>query len=420
MTRASTSAIRALEHRWGRFTVYGGSEVESRARSVATEVASTVSDLVPPDNVRALVLLGGYGRGEGGVEISTDGERLHNNFDVLLIHRAGGRLSPAQSERLRAGLDLVESRQQIGIDFAQQSDSYLQRAPAHVMWYDMRHGHKTLLGDPAFVPGLTRFGLESIPAGDVRNLLVNRAALLLLNDFIRQRSTDPRQTRRTLVKHTAKAIIGFGDALLFFHGRYHWSYRVKQERMRELSASPERFRELYDRAASFRLRPRYDDALLGDPDFWLDGLLGTLEPIHRSCEARRLGLTDLEWSDYPRAAVWRELTDDLLVPRRVAAKLINLVTGTSMRSASRGWPSPLAVRAVGLRGLLPVLLPASLYPEARVAFGRLAADVLGTATDETAELRDAFLGCWRDTFDPNLDLALKRLEIDPATLERSA
>jgi hypothetical protein len=66
------------------------------------------------------------------------------------------------------------------------------------------------------------------------------------------------------------------------------------------------------------------------------------------------------------------------------------------------------------------LLPASLYPEARVAFGRLAADVLGTATDETAELRDAFLGCWRDTFDPNLDLALKRLEIDPATLERSA
>lgn len=403
---------------WGRFTVHGGDELERTAASLATSIRDAVSRHVPERTIRSLVLLGGYGRGEGGVEVTDRKHLLHNNFDILLVHPTRSAPPVERMRALRGALDELEDAFGVGIDVACQSERHLKWAPSLVMWYDMRHGHKTLLGDAGFVPGLTRFRADRIPEYDVRNLLINRAALLVLNHFLLDHVPDEGAIRRTVLKHTAKAIIGYGDALLHLHGRYHWSYRTKQERMRDLKDVPLPFRALYEEAAKFRLRPRYDDTSPGSLREWLRDLTETLEPVHLSYESTRLAAPDLQWSGYPDIAARRELKGDLHVVRRTASKLKNLVRPPGAVRGRR-LPCGIAGRALGVRGLLPLMLPAVLYPRAREALGPVISNAFGLGATDGRELRRAFLRHWRDHADPNLDLSLRRVGLDPRILEPS-
>src|SRR5690606_3500364 len=119
--------------------------------------------------------------------------------------------------------------------------------PCLVMWFDMRFGHKVLLGDPSFARGLDRFRLSRIEPADVRNLLVNRGTLLVINDLLFDGpGGNDEAARRTALKHAMKAVIGYGDALLYFLGEYDHSYVEKQRRMRIRRDVPAAFRDLYD------------------------------------------------------------------------------------------------------------------------------------------------------------------------------
>jgi hypothetical protein len=215
-----------------RFTARGGPAIEAEARQVAVGIAATARRVVPTDALRALVLLGGYGRGEGGVEHRNGREYLHNNLDLLLILEPGAQRESAQIKAaLEQALAPIATGAGVGIDLGTITTTQLRRAPCLVMWYDMRHGHKTLLGDRKFVPSLNRFRIDRILPSDVRNLLVNRGTLLALNDvLLDENPTDP-AVRRAVVRHAVKAIIGYGDALLYTRGAYHWSYLEKQRRM---------------------------------------------------------------------------------------------------------------------------------------------------------------------------------------------
>ena len=407
-----------LDRSWGRFTALGGPAIERTAATAAARVRDVVRQAVSPSEYRALVLIGGYGRGEGGVLSTPQGERLHNNMDLLLILRGRhARLKEHTMARLRAGMDDVEKAFEIGVDFTTQSESHLRRAPCLVMWYDMRCGHKTLAGDPDMVPGMSHFRRAAILPSDVRNLLVNRAALLLLNDFILDCHDGSELQRRAMVKHVAKAIVGYGDAVLFFSGLYHWSYLEKRRRMRGLSTVSAQFRRLYDQASAFRLAPDYEALHVRNPRSWMQDLERAMEPVHLSCERARLGLPDLDWHDYGRVALRHALLEAPFEPRRTARKLRHLLSpaptaGSSLHGRSGGLIDRTASRAADMRELAAVALPAVLYPRARAAAATQAGEILGARSREPRELRRAFLRTWRTAADPNLDLALERLGIE--------
>ena len=89
---------------WGRFTLLGGSAVEALLADIVHEVADAFAARLRPDQYRALVLIGGYGRGEGGIEIRDGGEHPHNNLDFLLVARHAPGTDPAL---LKADLDAI-------------------------------------------------------------------------------------------------------------------------------------------------------------------------------------------------------------------------------------------------------------------------------------------------------------------------
>lgn len=391
-----------------RYTLRGGAEVEARIAATLCEIRDIASGVAAPGELRALALIGGYGRGEGGVVRTPAGERAHNNLDLLLIMRGDDRgRREALRSRLSEAVAPVAARDAIGIDVGATSDTVLARSPALVMWHDMRFGHRTILGDADYLPSLARFTPEAIPDWDIRNLLVNRGTLLVINDLLLEGGRRRDADLRPIVRHAVKAIIGYGDALLHAEGQYHWSYAEKQRRMRACAAAPESFRRAYDEASEFRFEPDYERFAGRDLANWLAEVRQELAPIHLRCESRRLGQPGLTWGAYLDAALAtqvREAAGSVRGAARAARSLLRSRPARGLSPAAQaGW------LLGGMRGALPCVYPAVCYPFVDAGYRERAAGLLGAA-DATAEsLRRAYLGHWQTHGDINLGAALERL-----------
>ena len=402
-------------NRFGRFTARGGQEIEARLLDVVRHGGEIARASLPEGSWRALVLMGGYGRGEGGVEVIDGVERPHNNLDFLLI-TTGRWVSDTESLRrdLNEALRPLAEEAGIGIDAGAISDRALERAPCRVMWYDVRFGHQTILGDPAWLPSLSRFTAERVLASDIRDLVVNRGTLLVINDAVVALEHPPAGVWKALVRHSVKAILGYGDALLYWRGVYHWSYAERQRRMaarRDVGAA---FRTLYDWAMEFRFRPDYGGWEGRDLPAWLDEVRQAVEPVHLQVEGRRCGVEGLTWGQYPRAALGRGLRDGLSHPREAARRVKALlnnrgrfftqgVGGTAVRSALR-----IQLTLTPARDLLGIVFPVIAYDLDEPGFRALARAAVQGPEDPNG-LRLAFLRAWGVHGDPNFAAAARKL-----------
>jgi hypothetical protein len=357
--------------------------------------------------------------------VRDDVELPHNNLDFLLLLRRG---DPArEKERLDPLLQEIARAHGLGVDLGVLRAESLARSPCLVMWYDMRHGHKTIVGDDRFVPSLSQFVVDRIVPSDVRNLLTNRGTLLVINELLLEKPALSEDEKKLLVKHAVKAIIGYGDALLFFLGAYHWSYAEKQRRMRHRGGVDEAFRALYDEALGFRFRPSYARYLGRDLPGWTAELSAQLSRVHREVESRRLGAPVRDWSGYLEAALARAVVEDLPSPRAVAKKFRNTVSrwgdAGSARDIMCGAPcvpglslgARVGMRFAGPKGTLPLALPAVLYRDVPSAVRAQVGGMLGARSSDPRALRRRYLLRWSRLGDPNFASVARRhdIHLDP-------
>lgn len=381
-----------------RYTARGGVAAERRITEALEAATAALERALPQDAMRSVVLLGGYGRGEGGVITVAGEERPHNNFDLLVITR-GSTPPESLSKLATTALTSVEATFDIDIDVGAIAEKSLRRAPCMVMWYDMRFGHRTLLGDRDFVPSLEQMSLERVLPWDVRNLMVNRGTLLLINQLLIARGNLTESDSRAVVKHMMKAIIGYGDALLFSRGAYHWSYEEKGRRMRARTDIAPAFQTLYDEAIEFRFRPDYAAYASRDLDAWHEDVLPHVATAHLECEQQRLNTASLSWASYANVA----FPDDLLhrdTGLRAVKKAREFVR---TKSVPRGLSAPAYVgyRAAGAAGRLPILFPLVMYGDVSDDALDLARVALGAYGNDPFEVKRAYLREWMRHGDPN-------------------
>jgi len=388
------------EHEFGRFTVRGGPQVEADITAAMVLVRERCRAAFAEFPIEAVLMLGGYGRGEGGV-VTVDGrERPHNNFDFLVVTRSLGRATAfALHARARATFDTLAGECDLLIDYAVTTDRKLALSPCLVMWYDMRFGHKVILGPADYMARFTHFTAENVLPADVTALLVNRGTLFAINRLLlRQKPMTDRADRRLFVKHMMKALIGYGDALLYFLGDYHWSYVEKGRRMHQRTDVPADVKAWYLEALDFRFAPRYEDFEDRDPARWLDETLAGCELVHLACERARLGLPGLEWGDYQQALYGAALHDHGGSLRGVARMVRNGLALPACPVSAFGWRERLGYRAAGPRGVLLASFPAVVYPGAARAMGVTAALLL---RDRGDDLLVPFLRWWSRAGDTN-------------------
>lgn len=221
-----------------RFTLDGDDGLERHLALNCEKILIEVQQIVPPYKLEALVLGGGYGRGEGGVLRTDTGDRPYNDLEFY-VFLSGNRF---WNERTFRGA-LAEMGERLSpeaglhVEFKVDSLGRLRRGPVTMFSYDLASGHRKLTGITSpFVGCKHHLDAGNIPPWEATRLLLNRCSGLL---FAREklRSEDFTADDADFVqRNIAKAQLAFGDALLTVHGQYHWSCQERHHRLMQLKA----------------------------------------------------------------------------------------------------------------------------------------------------------------------------------------
>jgi rhamnosyltransferase len=246
-----------------RFTVDGSDALENQLAQLCEKVRVEVRALVPSKKLEALVLGGGYGRGQGGVLKTPAGDAPYNDLEFYVFTR-GNRLLNEHSlqEPLRKLGEYLSPAAGLHIEFKVDSLARLRRSPVTMFSYDLVSGHRLLLGDKNIFAGCQRhLDPAKIPLAEATRLLFNRCTGLLLAREILQKHQLTGEDADFIGRNLAKAQLALGDAVLAATGEYHWNCLERRKALKELATdvSPLRLPELqrHHRAGvDFKLRPR--------------------------------------------------------------------------------------------------------------------------------------------------------------------
>ncbi|MGN6554748.1 MAG: hypothetical protein ACTHLW_13650 [Verrucomicrobiota bacterium] len=221
-----------------RFTLDGSRDLEQRLQVLCDEILIRVRSLIPNGRLEALVLGGGYGRGQGGVLKTARGDQPYNDLEFYVFTR-GNRVW--NERRLRPPLnalgEALSPEAGLHVEFKVDSLARLARSPTTMFSYDLVSGHRVLHGGDAILAGCEHhLDASAIPLAEATRLLFNRCTgLLLAKELLRQSAPNVEQSD-FIGRNLAKAQLALGDVVLVAAGQYHWSCVERHERLKQLLA----------------------------------------------------------------------------------------------------------------------------------------------------------------------------------------
>jgi len=220
-----------------RFTIDGSSELEQHLQRACERVCDGVRAVFPRRNLAAIVLGGGYGRGEGGVWKTEAGDRPYNDLEFYVFTRGNRHWQDyRRGKALRDLGERLSPEAGAHVEFKIESAARLRRTPVSMFSYDLAAGHRIVFGnDSVFQDCEHHLDATAIPLAEATRLLCNRCSgLLLAGEMLNELTAE---TADFIGRNLAKAHLALGDAVLAALGQYHWSVQERHRRLAALSAS---------------------------------------------------------------------------------------------------------------------------------------------------------------------------------------
>jgi hypothetical protein len=279
-----------------RFTVDGGEPLEQHLAKICAEVCAGVQEIVPPDLLDGLLLGGGYGRGEGGVLKTRDGERPYNDMEFYVFVNGSTIIA---EKRFRAALHKLghdlEPYAGLEVEFKIVNRKTLAKSGTTMFFYDLVCGHYRIFGESSLLDGAghQRRG-ENIPLHEATRLLMNRCSGLLFSSERLERPLFTAEDSDFVGRNCSKAELALGDAVLVAYGQYHHSVLERSRLLGALGADAEvpQFDEvvqLHRKGTEFKLHPLCSRESREVLQARLDSLRCIARDIFLWLEGRRLG-----------------------------------------------------------------------------------------------------------------------------------
>jgi len=289
-----------------RYTLDGDDAVEERIARDQGIVAHAVGSVVQPPAFRALVLMGGYGRGEGGYVIRGGQPAPYNDYDYFVVVRGLDREARKATEQALAERGkALEDKVGVEVDFALLREERLPVAEYSLMNAEMIWGHRVVAGGPHVLEAMPPMPFTELPLGEFTRLLLNRGALLLMNrKRLAEDVSQGAAEREVFFKYLFKAVLACGDARLAGNRCYHPSYIEKQERLRSMEwDGKDQFADLYAQAWENKFHPDYGRFVDENAANWQERVVAVWLDTLAWFERKRTGRPVGEWSAYCSPAV---------------------------------------------------------------------------------------------------------------------
>jgi hypothetical protein len=219
-----------------RFTIDGSPGIERRLADTCARVAQGVRSIVPERQLEAIVLGGGYGRGEGGVLRAGPVEQPYNDLEFYVFLRGNYLWQRYRYQTaLHALGESLSPEAGVMVEFKLDSLRRFQPSPVSMFSYDLVARHRVVFGEePVFGGCGHHLRADMIPMAEATRLLFNRCSGLLLVRELLERTALSNEEADFTVRNLAKAKLALGDALLTAFGLYHWSSRERHRRLAKL------------------------------------------------------------------------------------------------------------------------------------------------------------------------------------------
>lgn len=233
------------------FTVYTDHpDVDTVVRADLDFLSASLRQAYPA--IQALILVGGFGRGEGGVLLEGGRIRPVNDYDLIMV--TADRVDRDELRSVRR--KLAESLSVTWVDITPRSPAVLRRLPVTMYNYDLKYGSYVLYGDPTILDQIPPMDPARIPLVEAELQFFTRL-WCFLGPFKLDYLTHPpdAEARFFLNNQMSKAVLACADALLILDGLYHHSYRERRDRCLRHYGDRTPLAELVRWAAEFKLRP---------------------------------------------------------------------------------------------------------------------------------------------------------------------
>lgn len=364
-------------------------ELAARLENFLAGLASRLAAAPFAPGVKALLLAGGYGRGEGGVFRAAEGApaELYNDLEFYLLLGDPGVAGAADAwcaQEAHAGDQALG----IEVEFKLLPAEQLRGAQPSMFYYDLTAAHRLVWGDALWVAGWPARLRDAalIPAHEAVRLLFNRGSGLFYSRCALAATDDPRVTSGFIERNHAKVRLALADAVLALNGRYHFSCRERARRLGEpLASTPPDWAQLvrwHAAGVEFKLHPRHLHPARAALEAAQAELAATWLRTFLWLESRHLGRTFAAPLDYAATPV--RLFPHTSVGRNV---LLHVRDRLKRGGALPGWTD--YPRATLQRALVLLVAPGAEADQAR------AARLLGTADHSWPALEAAYLRWWR-------------------------
>lgn len=306
-------------------------------------------------NLHAIVLGGGFARGEGSLE-QIDGEWVPaNDLDLFLILEA-----PTNAEELaRARARALGSTRVRDVDLLPRLRGDLARLPLSLENLELRDAHRVVHGPADVLDAMPRWHSEDLPLFEAENLLRNRLVTLLEGC---PGVFGASHGARICAYQSAKAALAAVDARLLRARRHATSYAEKVARFSALADGEER--RLAEESLAIKRGELGDRSAADDEALWHRAarlFVRELLALFRS--GRRLDArVDADASSLARLA--RELPVRSVSPLRTLRRLARALLGGS---ATRHLDACLLALVVERSGDHSLRLPPRLFARAELA-----------------------------------------------------
>ena len=261
MSTANESSANSASER---YTVDGSPELEAKIDEVNRLVVEDIHKIISPDQIDALVLAGGYGRGEGGVYVVDGKEQLYNDLDYYLFLKGNKRANEGAYGARIKDIEAARSPEaQCDVEFKIDSLTQLEQSTVTMFSYDLVARSAIVTGSAKVFEHCSKhLDAGAIPHSEATRLLFNRCTGLI---FARQRLNKASLSQDDLEfiqRNLAKIELAMGDAILTVQGAYHWNGKERNQRLQKLSpvdgiASWNALVEAHTKGIQFKLRPSH-------------------------------------------------------------------------------------------------------------------------------------------------------------------
>lgn len=231
------------------FTFQHDAVADSALVSSIERIVQKIKASSASSKIQAVVLGGGYGRGEGGC---TKTHSLYNDLDFFVFP-----LRYPVPEPIRHLFHTIAEQEEqvlhIDVDFFfVPCKNWLKHNEETMMVQELLAGHRVVWGPSDFLDSSPRRDWSQIPWQEGARLLLNRGTGLLL---AQTRIADPVSNQDFILRNINKAYLGCGDALLIAAGQYRQKGMERLDALNSLSNIPSSLAEKYRIALQFKYQP---------------------------------------------------------------------------------------------------------------------------------------------------------------------